>query len=204
MQRKTYFIILILLILTGIFTLFSPLERTLGTKARLVYFHGAWVWAGMLGFIIAGGTGLIGVITQNNRFHTLSRSWGRTALLFWLIFLPMSLLVMQANWNGLFLDEPRFRLPLNLAIVGVILQTGLSLLPLQYTSIGNLLYALVFFWVMGDINAVLHPESPVFQSGSITIKIFFGILVILLLLLAWQVSIFFRGTGQKLKTEDSN
>ena len=101
---------------------FAPLEKTLGINARLVYFHGAWVWAALIAFVAAGLVGLAGLVSRRADLHHWSLALGRTAIVFWLAFLPMSLLVMQANWNGLFLDEPRFRVPLNFAIIGVLLQ----------------------------------------------------------------------------------
>ena len=102
----------------------SPLEKTLGANARLVYLHGAWVWVALLFFLAAAWRGRWALLARRAAWHTGRSAFGRTGLLFWLTFLPMSLYVMQANWNGLFLDEPRFRLPLNLAIVGLLLQVG--------------------------------------------------------------------------------
>ena len=91
---------------------------------------------------------------------------------------------MQANWNGLFLDEPRFRIPLNLAIVGLLLQIGLAFFPVGvWTSLGNLVFAVAVMVVMSSVQAVLHPESPIFTSGERQIQLFFlGLLILLLAL----------------------
>lgn len=167
--------------------LFAPLEKTLGLNSRLVYFHGAWVWAAMLTFVLAAVVGLAGLISRRQIFHAWSRGLGRSALSFWVLFLPMSLYVMQANWNGLFLDEPRFRLPLNLAIVGLLLQIGLSFFPLVWNSLGNLIFTAALILGMQRIQTVLHPESPIFQSSASGIQAYFALQVIFLILAAIQL-----------------
>ena len=168
---------------------FAPLEKTLGMNARIVYFHGAWVWAAMLAFLAAALTGLGGLVLQRAELNERSRALGRAGLCFWITFLPMSLYVMQANWNGLFLDEPRFRVPLNLAIVSLLLQVGLSFIPeVRWTSLANIAFAAAFFASMNAVQAVLHPESPIFQPGAGDIRLFFVFLLVLLSLAAWQLA----------------
>jgi hypothetical protein len=179
----------VLLLSIAVFVLLAPLEKTLGANARLVYFHGAWVWVALLAFGIAGLIGLAGLIRGNLNLHAWSRALGWSALIFWLGFLPMSLILMQANWNGLFLDEPRFRIPLNLAIVGLLLQLGLLWLPvIPWTSLGNLLFSGIVWFVMRDLETVLHPDSPILRSDSRNIQLFFVGLVLLLSLLALDVA----------------
>jgi hypothetical protein len=173
-------------------TLFAPLERTLGTDARIVYLHGAWVWVALLAFLAAALTGLGGVLTRQENLHEWSRALGRTGLIFWITFLPMSLYVMQANWNGLFLDEPRFRIPLNYAVVGILLQIGLSFFPVIWTSIANLAFGAALFWGMSGAQTVLHPDSPIFNSSATDIKIFFTILLLLLAVLAILIAEIWR------------
>lgn len=100
----------------------------------------------------------------------------------------MSLYVMQANWNGLFLDEPRFRIPLNLAIVGLLLQVGLSFFPVRWTSLANLVYGAALILVMGGVQTVLHPESPIINSEARSIQVFFVILLVGLVIAAWLLA----------------
>jgi hypothetical protein len=172
-----------------VFTLFSPLEKTLGVNARLVYLHGAWVWAALGGILLAGLVGLAGLLLRKVSLHLWSRAIGRAGLLMWVLFLPQSLLVMQVNWNGLFLDEPRFRIPFNLAIVGLLLQVGLSFFPAGvWTSLGNLLFGVIVVIAMSSAQAVLHPEAPIFSPGAGLIRLFFFGLLILLLVLLFQVA----------------
>ena len=181
-------------VIIALFTAFGPLEKTLGVNVRLVYLHGAWVWAALVGIMAGGLYGLAGLLTRKDGLHAWSRALARAGLLMWLLFLPQSLFVMQANWNGLFLDEPRFRIPLNLAIVGLLLQIGLAFFPVgAWTSLGNLGFAAVVLWGMSGLQTVLHPESPIFSSEARGIQIFFFGLVVLLLLLALQIAGLLRG-----------
>lgn len=167
---------------------FAPLEQTLGGNARLVYFHGAWVWVALLLFLGAAAAGAVGLLTRRAVWQAWSRASGQAGLLFWLAFLPMSLVVMQANWNGLFLDEPRFRLPLNLAIVGLLLQVGLLFLPLAWASAANILFGAVVFATMWGADSVLHPESPIFSAEAGGIRLYFFGILLLLSLAGWQLA----------------
>jgi hypothetical protein len=181
--------LLLTLAAIAVFTAFSPLEKTLGVNARIVYLHGAWVWAALAGLLGAGLVGLLGLLLRRERLHAWSLALGRAGLLMWVLFLPQSLYVMQANWNGLFLDEPRFRIPLNLAVVGLLLQIGLAFFPVGgWTSLGNLAFAVVVVVVMSSVQAILHPDSPIFTSGERQIQVFFVVLLILLLALVFQVA----------------
>ncbi len=107
MTRRPILWMLIFLALALALAASAPLEKTLGANARVVYFHGAWVWAAILGFFAAALTGIVGLAARKHSILAWSQALGRSAICFWIGFLPLSLLVMQLNWNGLFLDEPR-------------------------------------------------------------------------------------------------
>ncbi len=185
---------LINLLLFGLVAAFAPLERTLGANVRIVYIHGAWVWAGKVAFglaALAGLTGLLGLALRRwNGWTGWSLALGRTGLLFWLTYLPMSLLVMQLNWGGVFFDEPRFRIPLTFGIVGVLLQAGLAVMNTAWlTNLGNLLFGAALWWQLGGIENVLHPDSPIFTSEAVRIQVFFVLLLVLALLFGAQFAI---------------
>jgi hypothetical protein len=99
---------------------------------------------------------------------------------------------MQANWNGLFFAEPRWRIPFMFAVVGLLLQTGLSFMKPGWASVANPFYALALLLTMQGLEAVLHPVSPVFSSRSVPIRLFWAVLLVLLVLLAWQVARLFQ------------
>lgn len=178
---------LISIILIALLALFGPEEQSLGANVRVVYLHGAWVLAAELAFIAAGVAGLLALVTKRDLFHNWSAALGRTGILFWVTYLPLSLWAMQTNWNGLFLSEPRFRLALIFAVTGVLLQVGLWLINMNWvTSLANVIYIVVLRVVFARADNVMHPPpSPIFNSGNFVIIGFFLALTVLSLLAAY-------------------
>jgi hypothetical protein len=157
-----------------VMVLFVPPEQSLGNVIRLIYFHGAWVWTGIALFSAAGLTGLAAIFTHRITLSGWSSALGRAALCYWLTYLPMSLLLMQLSWNGFFFDEPRWRIPFGFAVVGSLLQVGLYLVNKPFlTAIANALFAVTLLTGLSTLTSVLHPESPISQSGSSLIRILF-------------------------------
>ncbi|GAB4399449.1 MAG: hypothetical protein OHK0031_18670 [Anaerolineales bacterium] len=174
--------------------LFGPEEKSLGANVRIVYLHGAWVIAAEAAFLAAGAAGalaLLGGMLRPARFaslHSWSAALGRSGIIFWVSYLPLSLWAMQTNWNGLFLVEPRFQLALTFAIVGVLMQAGLWLLKNpSLTSAANLAYIVLLRVIFAQASNIMHPPpSPIFNSGLWNIIAFF----ISLNLLAWVAAYF--------------
>lgn len=183
-----WFILIVLFI--AVFTYFGPEEKSLGDNVRIVYLHGAWVLSAQINILAAAVMGLIGLLTRREAVHHWSQALGRTGIIFWVTYLPLSLWAMQANWNGLFLAEPRFRVAVIFAVAGVLLQIGLALIDkLPWTSLANLAYAISLNFVLNGAGNVLHPPpSPIFSSGNMKIEIFFIVLILLTLLAAWQLT----------------
>lgn len=167
--------------------LVGPEEQSLGTNVRIVYLHGAWVLAAEAAFAAAALTGLAGLLLRRTGLHRWSGALGRTGIVFWLTYLPLSLWAMQANWNGLFLAEPRFRLALIFAVTGLLLQVGLWLISLDWlTSAANLAFFIVLRVAFATAEYVMHPPpSPIFNSGLWNVILFFGLLNILAFLAAY-------------------
>ena len=96
---------------------------------------------------------------------------------------------MQANWNGLFLAEPRWRVAIVFAVGGILLQIGLTLLEKPvWASILNLAYVVGLMLSLNQAEQVMHPPSPILSSEAWRIKMFFGGLIVLVGLTAWQVA----------------
>jgi hypothetical protein len=186
-NARVWFVITIFAI--GILTTFGPAEHSLGTHIRIVYLHGAWVWAALAAFLVSGISGGLGLLTRRSTFHRWSGAFGRTGLVFWITYLPLSLWAMQSNWNGLFLAEPRWRLALVFAISGLLLQIGLSLedKPILTSSL-NLGFMVALVIAIIQTPNVMHPASPILSSEAWRIQIFFFGLFLLTLLAAWQMA----------------
>ena len=174
--------------LIALLSLLGPEERSLGSNVRIVYLHGAWVLTAEIAFITAALAGLLGLLLKRDLFHTWSAALGRTGIIFWVSYLPLSMFAMQSNWNGLFLAEPRFRLALMFAITGILLQLGLWVFNTAWlTSLANILYIITLRVIFASAENIMHPPpSPIFKSGNYTIIAFF----VGLNLLTWLAAYF--------------
>ena len=183
-------------------TALGPAEKSLGTNVRVVYLHGAWVWTALVYMMAAAVVGLVGLLTRRRNIHYWSRVLGRTGLVFWITYLPLSLWAMQTNWNGLFLSEPRWRVAIIFAIGGLAIQIGITLLENPaWASALNLIYAVILFYVLRTTDQVMHPGSPIFSSGSGRIQIYFLTLLVLTLLAAWQLARIWRGVESQSEVQ---
>lgn len=195
-----WFVLTLLAII--VVTALGPAEKTLGTNVRVVYLHGAWVWAALICILAAAAAGLAGLITGRQGLHHWSRALGRTGLVFWITYLPLSLWAMQTNWNGLFLAEPRWRVATIFTIGGLALQIGITLLEKPgWASALNLVYGAILMYVLQTTDQVMHPGSPIFSSGVWRIQVYFLVLLVLTLLAAWQLARLWRGieTSEKVR-----
>jgi len=189
MLRSPFFWLILSLIALLLLTTLAPAEKSLGTNVRVVYLHGVWVWAALAAFLLAGIVGSVGLILRSDSIHGWSRALGRTGLTFWITYLPISILAMQANWNGLFLTEPRWRMAMIFAITGLLLQAGLTLLGRPvWASIGNIIYLVALFMAIRTTENVMHPPSPILNSNAPRIQLYFGVLLLLTFFAAWQTA----------------
>jgi len=185
-------VLLLLAVIAWIIT-FGPPEKSLGENIRVVYLHGAWVWTSLATLIASGLAGLAAILRRSSSLHSWSRALGRTGLLFWITYLPISVWAMQTNWNGLYLAEPRWRLALIFAISGLLLQIGLTLIDkAELTSAANLVFILVLLLSLSGTSEVMHPRSPILSSDSRLIQVYFAALVTITLLVAWQIARWWR------------
>jgi hypothetical protein len=199
-----------LIIIIAIIALFGPEDAALGANVRIVYLHGAWVLTAEVAFLAAALAGLIGLAAhfvsalkpREEGYHHWSAALGRTGIVFWVTYLPLSLWAMESNWNGLFLAEPRFRLALTFAIVGVLLQIGLWIIHLPWlTSVANILYIVILRVVFSSASYIMHPPpSPIFNSGNWTIIGFFLLLNLLTLLSAYFLTRWFLTLDSPART----
>ena len=183
----------ILFVMIALITALSPAEASLGYNARVVYLHGAWVWASLGVYVAAGAIGLVGLFqlilrVDQSQIHQWSRALGRSGLVLWITYLPISLWAMQTNWNGLFLAEPRWRIAVIFAITGLLLQLGLSFTPVSWASFWNFAFITTLFLSLQTTEKVMHPPSPMLDSNAWRIQIFYTGLVALMILVAWQIA----------------
>jgi len=69
------------------------------------------------------------------------------------------------------------------------LQVGVTLLgDAAWASVGNLIYSLALMFALRTTQNVMHPPAPILNSDAWRIQVFFGGLLILTLLAAWQIA----------------
>jgi hypothetical protein len=178
--------ILVLLVTAGL-TALGPQDQSLGNNVRIVYLHGAWVLTAEAALGLSAAAGLLGILFRREKLHRWSAALGATGLFFWITSLPLSLWAMQANWNGLFLVEPRFRVAVIFSVTGVLLQLGLTLLARPvFTSLFNVLFYASLRIALSRAAYVMHPPpSPIFSSGILSLQVFFVVVLLLTLSAAW-------------------
>jgi len=185
--RSPLFWFVLAVLATAALTALGPDEQSLGANVRIVYLHGAWVLTAEAALGLSALAGLLGILTRRQRVHNWSAALARTGLFFWVTYLPLSLWSMQANWNGLFLGEPRFRLAVIFAVTGVLLQVGLTLLARPvFTSLFNLLFFVALRIGLSQAGYVMHPPpSPIFGSGILSLQLFFIAVIFFSMVAAW-------------------
>lgn len=169
---------LIALSLLAVLTNFGPVERSLGVNVRLVYLHGVWVWTAILALAGSALFGIPGALLDNTFSQRWSQALGQAGMLFWITYLPLSIWTMQANWNGLYLAEPRFKIGLDFAVIGVLLQIAILILGKpRIASALNLSFFLALVVSLNRAEQVMHPPSPIMTSDSLLIRGFFFLLL---------------------------
>ena len=187
--------ILALLATAGLAAL-GPREEILGGSVRIIYLHGAWALTAETALGLSAAAGLSGILFRRAALQRWSAALGYTGLFFWVTYLPLSLWAMQANWNGLFLAEPRFRVAVIFSITGLLLQTGLALLARPvFTSLFNLLFFSALEFTLARAGYVMHPPpSPIFNSGNLSLELYFISVILLNISAAYFLT---RGWLQK-------
>jgi hypothetical protein len=186
LKSPFFWFVLAVLTMAGL-TALGPQEQSLGSNVRIVYLHGAWVLTAEAALGLSALVGLLGIFARHDHLHHWSSALGRSGLVFWVTDLPLSVWAMEANWNGLFLSEPRFRIAVIFAITGVLLQVGLTLLAKPaFTSLFNVLFFVALWIGLKEAGYVLHPPpSPIFNSGILSLQLYFIGLMLLSMIAAW-------------------
>ncbi len=174
-------------------TALAPPDAVLGSRVRVVYLHGAVVWTALIGYGVAGVLGLAGWLPGRERLLDWSQAVEWTAILFWALHLPLSLLSSGMTWNAMFFGEPRFILSVRLLLVALVFQGVAYLLRTPRLSASlNALMAGLLVWLLPQTRRVMHPDNPIGSSESAAIKLFYAGLVALCLLAAMQISRWLR------------
>ncbi len=182
-----------LAVLVLVLTLLAPRDATLRDASPIVYLHGALVWVAILAFSTAGVLGLAALLWRRAVLHAWSGALARTGLLFWIIYLPLSMWASKVTWNGIPLGDPRFRTAFQVLVLAAGFQIAGALWGARSRLGSGLNAALaVILWVLTlTTRDVMHPENPM-RSSAFTIQFFFALLVGGCGLAAFQVARWLR------------
>jgi hypothetical protein len=170
----------------------APNDVTLKGTSKVVYIHGALVWTALLTLTAAGLVGLAALaamlVQRDSVMHAWALALGRTGLLFWVAYIPVSMLASRMAWNAVFLAEPRYTTAFRVLAVGVIVQVIVLLFNRPALSSGlHVVLAVVLWALLLTTPSVLHPDNPILRSVP-SIQFFFGLIVLACGVAALQVA----------------
>jgi len=174
----------------------APSDVTLAGTSKVVYLHGALVWTALLTLTVAGVLGLAALIAMLVKRGDLLHAWtlalGRTGLVFWLAYIPVSMLASRLAWNAVFLAEPRYTTAFRVLAIGLIVQVIIILVNRSAISSGLHTAQAVILWaLLLSTPSVLHPNNPILRSTP-SIQFFFGLIVLACGAAALQVARWWR------------
>ena len=86
---------------------FAPTEATMGQVQRIFYLHVATAWVGMLGFIAAGISGIIFLVTRNLKWDRVEVASVEISLVFFFITIVLGSIWARPIWNTWWTWDPR-------------------------------------------------------------------------------------------------
>ncbi len=160
-----------LLLLGALVLWLSPAEARLGEGVKYVYVHVGLIWAGMAGLLIAGGLGAMVAIGWLKRWPDWIQTIAWVGLGLYTAGLLMSRLAAEANWGGMFWQEPRTRTALQVITLGLIVQV-IGSWEVWPRLVGSLRFGLVGFlaWTSLATPLFLHPPNAIRASSSTAIQ----------------------------------
>jgi len=154
-----------------------PPDRTLGSSVRLVFFHGAVTWTGI---VMAWTAGVLGLAFLLLRRPDARRVWLvlSMAALFWAGSLAISFPVMTMTWGGVLWNEPKLLMSAEV-VTALLLAWGVGLVAERPRLTAALaLASLIVMVVLLTITpGAFHPDNPIMASGDMRYIGTFGVIV---------------------------
>jgi hypothetical protein len=181
----------------------APNDVTLAGTSKVVYIHGALAWTSLLTLMAAGAVGLAALVAmrfkRDNIMHAWTLALGRTGLIFWAAYIPVSLLASRMAWNAVFLAEPRYTTAFRVLAAGIIVQVMVWLVNRPIVSSGlHAVLAGAIWELLLTTPSLLHPNSPILRSTP-SIQFFFGLIVLACGVAALQVARLMSGLAPRAR-----
>jgi hypothetical protein len=184
----------VLLLLLVVWLVLAPAESRLGQVIKLVYIHGALVWAGLLTFSLAGALGLVALLFRYIAgmpgravvWYRGTAAAGWAALLIWGVYALSSMAVTGLTWGQwIAWGEPRVRATAAILVAAVVVYVVSRLVDQRdFTALANVAMGIVPWVLVNQAEAIRHPADPIGGSGSAAIQGFYLAIVLTVLALA--------------------
>jgi heme exporter protein C len=99
--------IAVLAIATYLALVFAPTEAVMGQVQRVFYFHIGTAWTALLGFIVAGITGIIYLATRDQKWDIIELAAVEISVVFFLITIVLGSIWARPVWNTWWTWDPR-------------------------------------------------------------------------------------------------
>jgi hypothetical protein len=175
-----------LLLLLAVWIVLAPAEARLGQVVKLIYVHGALVWAGLLTFGLAGLLGLVALLLRHvirkraAAWYRGTRAAGLAALVVWIVYTLSAVLVTGLTWGQwIAWGEPRVRATGMILLAAVAAAVAVRLVDQwDFTAMVNVALGIAPWIVVNRVEAVRHPVNPIGGSGSAAIQGFYLLIVL--------------------------
>ncbi|MCX7837989.1 MAG: hypothetical protein N2559_00815 [Anaerolineae bacterium] len=200
LQQNHPLIYAALLLVLGALLIAAPAEARLGNVVKIVYAHGAaervavaayWM-ASILGIVYCAGRAFQQSPPRISNLQSLT-AWTRatteTALLFWFAHIIISAPAQILAWGTITLSEPRVAGALNVLIATTIVYAAARWMDKTWVwAVAAIVNVVIVGIVLRNALNILHPIDPILGSDSITIKVFYAGIVVVMGVLAVQVA----------------
>lgn len=169
-----------LLVLLLVWVALAPAEATLGSVVKLVYVHGALVWAGLLTFTLAGVLGLVALLVRRAIWYQATEAASATALVVWTVYAISAMAVTALTWGQLIAwNEPRVRATGLILLAALLLAIVARLVGHRdFTAAVNVVMGVLPWVLVYRAEAIRHPIDPIGGSGSTAIQVFYFLMVL--------------------------
>ena len=99
--------IIVLAISTYLALVFAPTEAVMGDVQRVFYFHIGTAWVGLVGFVLAAGTGIAYLVTKDMKWDRLEVAAVEVSTSFFFITIVLGSIWARPAWNTWWTWDPR-------------------------------------------------------------------------------------------------
>jgi hypothetical protein len=181
-----------LLCLLALWLVLAPSETRLGQVIKLVYVHGALIWAGLGMFSVAGALGLAALVLRRPIWYRGVRAAALAAIIVWILYVISSMAVTGLTWGQLIAwNEPRVQATALILGAALLLALVAKLVDHpDFTAAVALVMGILPWIVVKQAGAIRHPQDPIGGSGSTSMQGYYLVIVLTVcalavILLAW-------------------